>query len=274
MHTNTHFKIFSEIKIQEQSNNPTPTQFLSARTIRPSLFLNEDFHLPLISPQKKQATEYQIIKQTLPKSQAVSPVFRKTQTEEDVEDQFLFLKNTFRKSKKQKLFIKDHHQSHQFLPQIEDHSNKNAEYSTPKNYISTLNNITIESQPFHSPLTKQGTIVLNQEHPTQIIDYRISKEIAHPQQNHISSPEQINQTNNIHQPPQHKKTVSFRKSIIVIDINNGQVSKDQLSENAKPLQHIQKTEIKEEHHDDVKKKIFRKTRNFHLSDIQSEYHEH
>ncbi|CAD8153850.1 unnamed protein product [Paramecium pentaurelia] len=259
------YKITSEINMKEQNTNPT--QFLSARTIRPSLFLNEaDFHLPLISPQKRQDTDYQLIIQSLPKSQAVSPVFRKTQTEQDAEDNFLFVKNTVRKLKKQKLFIKDPHQSQQFQPQIEVHQEKIVNYSTPKNKFSTLNSIQIESQGLHSPFAKLGALVVNQEYPTQLVDYRIPKEIDQPIQNHQPLPEYTNKSNNLHQPPHHKKAVSFRNSIFVIDINNGQVSKDQLSENVKPLQHIQKSEIKEEEHDDIKKQIFRRTKNFHLSD--------
>ncbi|CAD8072708.1 unnamed protein product [Paramecium sonneborni] len=266
MHTNTHYKNFSEINLQENKTIPIPNQFLSARTIRPSLFLNEDLHLPIISPQKRQTTEYHIIKQTLPKSQAVSPVFRKTQTEQDVEDQFLFQKNTVRKSKKQKLFLKDHRQSHQLIPQIENHFHNTPEISTPNNKMSILNNFPNESQPLNSPFAKLGALVLNQEYPNHIIDYRSSKEIDQPQNIRMSLPDQFIQSNQIHKPPQHKKGVSFRRSIFVIDINNGQVTKDQLSENAKPLQYIQKSEIKEEDHNDIKKLIFRRTRNLHQSD--------
>ncbi|CAD8072825.1 unnamed protein product [Paramecium primaurelia] len=269
MHSNTHQKTISEIKMIEQNTNSPPSQFLSARTIRPSLFLNEaDFHLPLISPQKRQVTDYQIIKQTLPKSEAVSPVFRRTLIQQDSQDQFLFLQNKGRKLKKQKLFIKDSHRSQQFLPQIDDHTEKNVHYSTPKNKISTLNSIQNDTQVLNSPIAKQSTLNLNYDTPIHMIDYRITKEIDSRQPIHHSSlPEQTNSQNNMHQPPHHKKTVSFRQSIFVIDINNGQVTKDQLSENSKPLQHIQKPEIKEQQIDEEdKKNKFRRTRNFHLSD--------
>ncbi|CAK79653.1 unnamed protein product (macronuclear) [Paramecium tetraurelia] len=268
MHSNTHSKTISDIRMMDQKSGVTSPQYLSARTIRPSLFLNEaDFHLPLISPQKRQVTDYQIIKQTLPKSEAVSPVFRRTQIQQDSQDQFLFVQTTIRKLKKQKLYIKDSHRSQQFLPQIEDHNDRNVHYSTPKNKISTLSSLPTDSQVLLSPVSKQSTPIVNKGTPIQTNDDRNSKEFDLTQPSHQSSlPEQSSSSSNQHQPPHHKKTVSFRQSIFVIDMNNGQVTKDQLSENSKPLQHISKPEIKEEQHDEDKRIKFRRTRNFHLSD--------
>ncbi|CAK64303.1 unnamed protein product (macronuclear) [Paramecium tetraurelia] len=257
-------KITSEINMGEHLLQPAPTQFLSARTIRPSLFLNEaDFHLPFISPQKRQITDYQIIKQSLPKSQAVSPVFRKTQTEQDAEDNFLYVKNTVRKLKKQKLYIKEHRQSQQFLPQIEERSEKVATYSTPKNKNYNSYGNPLDSKGFSSSFAKLGALVANQESSTQLSNYTIPKEIEQPQQNHLPIPDYTSKQNTLQQPPHHKKAVSFRKSIVVIDINNGQVSKDQLSENSKPLSYTQRPEIKEEVQEAqevTKKHIFRRTK--------------
>ncbi|CAD8149655.1 unnamed protein product [Paramecium octaurelia] len=254
-------KITSEINMGEHLLQPAPTQFLSARTISPSLFLNEaDFHLPFISPQKRQVSDYQIIKQSLPKSQAVSPVFRKTQTEHDAEDNFLYVKNTVRKLKKQKLFIKEHRLSQQLLPQIEERSEKVAAYSTPRNKNYNSNGNPLDFKGMGSPFAKLGALVANQEPSTQLSNYTIPKELDQPQQNNLPIPDYTSKPNTLQQPPHHKKAVSFRKSILIIDINNGQVSKDQLSENAKPLTHTQRPEIKEQVYDDTKKYIFRRTK--------------
>lgn len=47
------------------------------------------------------------------------------------------------------------------MPQIEDHSENIANYSTPKTKFSTLNSIPIESKGLLSPFAKVGSLVVN-----------------------------------------------------------------------------------------------------------------